>query len=109
MLTRIASSIVIATGMATGALAAAGAANALSAQDVLFLNDLRDVGFTVEYPAQAVTNAKLICGELAGGGTFSSVEGALASVETALTATDVVDFVNSAVFVYCPEQFAAAE
>ncbi len=75
----------------------------------MFLTDLRDYGFTVENPAQAITNARLICDELDAGGTFSSVESQLASVETALTATDVVDFVDTAVWLYCPDQWIAPE
>ena len=108
MLTRIASSIVIATGMATGALAAAGAANAYPPRTSCSSTIFATLASPSSIPRRP-PNAKLICGELAGGGTSSSVESALASVETALTATDVVDFVNSAVFVYCPEQFAAPE
>lgn len=109
MFTRIASTIVIAGGIATSALAVAGTANALSPDDVTFLNDLKEFGFNVEDPSQAITYAHLICEDLYDGATFTTVENKLADAETALTADDTFVFVNAAVIAYCPDQWGAPE
>lgn len=106
--TTIASTLTVAAGVVATAVATAGAANATRADDE-FLSDLTGLGLVISDPAQAITNAHLICDALADGGSFSRVEAKLASVEPAMTTTDVTNYVNSAVWVYCPEQFAAPE
>lgn len=99
----VASALVVAAGLVTGAVGTAALAGAIRDGESTYFSLLADYGIEVTDPALAIKNAYTICAMLDEGYPVSDVMDGLAAGENESDPAYLTGYITAATTVYCAE------